>query len=164
LKEKEGHCMKNSRRRTNETNIPKCGIGADGPYSTLHNAKKAIKNIKWIYDKMETPKVKNLTQEAIDKIMSELEIHRLINKGLVDFCKKHNIKEPLLEHLDKRLSERINLLKTLDTDLPEGNRTQANFWKARCMVYIQAISGANKGIRRLRRKLDKYKEENNERR
>jgi len=44
-----------------------------------------------------------------------------------------------------------------DLDLPEAYRTQANFWKAKYFQARLELVKANKGLRRLRRKLDSLK-------
>jgi len=41
-----------------------------------------------------------------------------------------------------------------DLDLPPAYRTQANLWKAKFFEMHEAVVQANKGIRRLRRKID----------
>jgi len=41
-----------------------------------------------------------------------------------------------------------------DLDLPEAYRTQANMWKAKYYEMLEAVRQANKGIRRLKRKLE----------
>ena len=42
-----------------------------------------------------------------------------------------------------------------DLDLPEAYRTQANLWKAKYFEMRAEVVKANKGIKRLRRKLEK---------
>ena len=51
--------------------------------------------------------------------------------------------------LERQMSE----VKT-DLDLAPAYRTQANLWKARFFEMREAVIQANKGIRRLRRKLN----------
>lgn len=41
-----------------------------------------------------------------------------------------------------------------DLDLPPAYRTQANLWKAKFFELRRELLAANKGIRRLRKKLD----------
>ena len=41
-----------------------------------------------------------------------------------------------------------------DLDLPPSRRTQANLWQAKYFEMYKEVLKANKGIRRLRRKLD----------
>lgn len=36
-------------------------------------------------------------------------------------------------------------------------REQANFWKLKCLEYIRELQKANKGIRRLRRRIESIK-------
>ena len=43
-----------------------------------------------------------------------------------------------------------------DLDLPEAKRTQANLWKAKYFEARNELAKANKGIRRLRRKLNRH--------
>ena len=42
-----------------------------------------------------------------------------------------------------------------DLDLAPAHRTQANLWKAKYFEMYKAVVQANKGIRRLRRKIDR---------
>jgi len=42
-----------------------------------------------------------------------------------------------------------------DLDLPPIYRTQANYWQAKYLEAYKELVRANKGLRRLRRKLDK---------
>jgi len=42
-----------------------------------------------------------------------------------------------------------------DLDLPLAYRTQANLWQAKYFEMYKAVVQANKGIRRLRKKLDR---------
>ena len=49
-----------------------------------------------------------------------------------------------------------------DIDLPEARRTLANMWKAKYFELYKGIVSANKGIRRLRSKLDHHKKKNEE--
>ena len=44
-----------------------------------------------------------------------------------------------------------------DLDLPLAYRTQANLWKAKYFEAYAELVKANKGIRRLRKKLDRLK-------
>jgi len=46
-------------------------------------------------------------------------------------------------------------LEIIDRDLPPIARTEANYWKMRFFEMWQEVRNANKGIARLRRKLDK---------
>lgn len=52
----------------------------------------------------------------------------------------------------------FNLLDVYDTDLPAGNRTEANFWKAECLVYLKEINKANKGLRRLSKQNKRFRD------
>ena len=45
--------------------------------------------------------------------------------------------------------------KITDLDLPPGDRTQANFWKIKYLEMYHEVRNANKGISRLRKKLNK---------
>ena len=42
-----------------------------------------------------------------------------------------------------------------DLDIPLAYRTQANLWKAKYFEAIQELAKANKGIRRLKRRIDR---------
>ncbi len=42
-----------------------------------------------------------------------------------------------------------------DLDLPPIQRTQANYWQAKYFQAYQELVNANRGIRRLKRRLDK---------
>jgi len=44
---------------------------------------------------------------------------------------------------------------TTDLDLPLARRTQANLWKSKYFEIHKELVAANKGIRRLRRKLER---------
>jgi hypothetical protein len=44
---------------------------------------------------------------------------------------------------------------TTDLDLPPAFRTQANMWKCKYLEALKEVQKANKGIRRLRARLDK---------
>ena len=46
-----------------------------------------------------------------------------------------------------------------DLDLPLKYRTEANLWKSKYFEMYQEVVKANKGIRRLRRKLDRIENE-----
>jgi len=50
--------------------------------------------------------------------------------------------------------ERFYNIDITDLDLPEASRTQANFWKAKYFEMAKEVVKTNKGIRRLRRRLD----------
>ena len=44
-----------------------------------------------------------------------------------------------------------------DLDLPEAYRTQANYWKAKYFEAYKELVNANKGLRRLNKRLAYYK-------
>ena len=48
------------------------------------------------------------------------------------------------------------MIPKTDLDLPPAHRTQANYWKLKYLEAYTELVRANKGIRRLRRKLDKF--------
>ena len=56
-------------------------------------------------------------------------------------------------------TDAVKTIKT-DLDLPPAYRTQANLWKASFFEMREAVVQANKGIRRLRRKLDSLQQTN----
>lgn len=43
-----------------------------------------------------------------------------------------------------------------DLDLPPSKRTQANLWQAKYFEMYKEVVKANKGIRRLKRRLNRY--------
>jgi len=56
----------------------------------------------------------------------------------------------------------VNIKKeriTTDLDLPEASRTQANLWKAKYFEAYKELVNANKGIRRLKRRVERLQQE-----
>ena len=51
-----------------------------------------------------------------------------------------------------------------DSDIPWAFRTQANFWRSRYFESYKELVKANKGLRRLRRKIDRLERKINQRR
>lgn len=47
-----------------------------------------------------------------------------------------------------------SLFDILDIHLPPTNRVEANYWKCKYFESIRELTNANKGINRLRKKLD----------
>lgn len=53
---------------------------------------------------------------------------------------------------------RMYRLETKDTDLPAANRTQANLWKAMYLEQYKETRNAHKGIKRLKNKLKRIRD------
>jgi len=57
------------------------------------------------------------------------------------------------------MDESKSMLSLLDTDLPPINRTEANMWKALYFEMRNEVIKANKGIKKLRQKLDRLEDD-----
>ena len=58
---------------------------------------------------------------------------------------------------NRRVTDRMT-----DLDIAPAYRTQANLWKAKYFEAYQELVKANKGIRRLRRKIDRFQSKSEE--
>lgn len=62
----------------------------------------------------------------------------------------------------KKIEADINLHDILDTDLPQSNRIEGQRWKLKYYEAVEELRKANKGIARLRGKLDRLMKATND--